>query len=80
MHIAGVVLQIKGPAFRFTVGRVILPKPSSPCRSYKRKPEKWLPFCSFYARFPLFRGIPWELFCTPGNCEFRIVGVNKTKH
>lgn len=37
-------------------------------------------FCSFCAQFPLFRGIPRELFCTPGNCEFRIVGVNKTKH
>lgn len=44
MPIAGVVLQIKGPAFRFTVGRVILPKPSSPCRGYKREPVKWFPF------------------------------------
>lgn len=34
----------------------------------------------FCARFQLFRGIPWELFCTPGNCEFRIVVINKTKH
>lgn len=37
-------------------------------------------FCSFRAWFLLFHAIPWELFCTPGNYEFRIVGVTKTKH
>lgn len=52
MPIAGVVLQIKGPAFRFTAGRVILPKPSSPCRGYKREPVKWLPFLRSVSAVP----------------------------
>ena len=37
-------------------------------------------FCFFCARFSLFHTIPWELFCTHGNCRFRIVVANKTKH
>ena len=40
------------PAFRFAACSVILPKPSSPCRGYKRKPEKWLPFVLSVLGFP----------------------------
>lgn len=47
----------------------MLPKQSSPCRGYKRKPEKWLPFVLSALGFPCSMQYPGNCFVHLKNAD-----------